>query len=71
MRSERCSKCDGRMDQGFVVDEGYGSVRVSRWQPGAPDKSFWLGVRQKKREQIEIQTWRCQRCGYLENYAPR
>lgn len=64
-----CPKCRGRMSEGFVVDQGYGTVQVSTWQGGEPKKSFWTGVKQDKAAQIPISTWRCDRCGYLESFA--
>ena len=66
-----CSKCGSRMTEGFVADSGYGASKVSTWQSGEPKKSFWTGLKEDKKAQIEITTWRCERCGYLENYAPR
>ena len=69
MNAATCVKCGGTMSEGFVVDEGYGTAGVSTWQDGVPKKSFWTGVKQLKESQIEITTWRCRRCGYLESYA--
>jgi len=37
--------------------------------PGVPEKSFWSGISLKDRTPIEITTWRCRSCGFLENYA--
>ncbi len=64
-----CMKCGGRLTEGFVVDQGYGVVDVSTWQGGAPQKSFWSGIKTDKSAQLPITTYRCQRCGYLEQYA--
>lgn len=66
-----CIKCGGQMAEGFVVDQGYGSASVSKFQSGRPRKSIWTGVKQSKEEQAEISTYRCGRCGYLESYANR
>jgi len=68
-RSPRCPKCDCAMDEGCLIDQGYGAVAVPKWQPGPPKKSIWAGLKQTKKAQIEVSTWRCGRCGYLENYA--
>lgn len=67
--NKSCSKCGGPMAAGFTVDRGYGGAVASTWQDGAPRKSFWTGVKLSKRDQIEITTWRCERCGLLESYA--
>jgi len=68
-RSPRCPKCDSAMDEGFLVDQGYGSASVPKWQPGKPVKSVWTGLKQAKKDQLDVSTWRCDRCGYFENYA--
>ncbi|MDB5694029.1 MAG: hypothetical protein JWO81_3092 [Alphaproteobacteria bacterium] len=69
-RPANCPKCDGRMSTGFILDIGHGgAVTVSKWQEGAPQKSFWTGIKQRKEQQQEIATWRCERCGFLESYA--
>jgi hypothetical protein len=70
MPSGRCPKCDGSMADGFIVDEGYGHYAVSTWHPGQPRKSIWTGIKRSKAEQLKISTRRCERCGYLESYAP-
>jgi hypothetical protein len=57
------------MSAGFIVDQGHGTAQVSTWQGGEPTKSFWLGLKQSKSDQIEVTTYRCGRCGYLESYA--
>ena len=63
-------KCNGSMTEGFIVDQGdSGSAHVSTYQAGQPHKSFWTGLKQNKKEQIAITTLRCNRCGYLENFA--
>jgi hypothetical protein len=56
------------MSEGFSIDKGYGTVDVTSWQEGKPQKSFWTGIKQSK-DRHEITTWRCDRCGYLESYA--
>lgn len=42
---------------------------VNSWQDGEPKKSFWLGLKQSKSDQVEVTAFRCGRCGYLESYA--
>lgn len=70
MQSKDCSKCQGKMIEGFVIDANqHGQRTVSKWVEGAPEKSIWLGVKLGNGAQYEIQTWRCGRCGFLESYA--
>lgn len=70
MRSPSCPKCQSQMVEGFVADEGYGTKHVSKWIEGAPEKSFWTGLKIGNRRKLDIRTWRCRSCGFLENYAP-
>lgn len=67
--SRRCPKCDGSMEQGFVMDMDSGSRLVSQWAPGAPVKSFWLGTKLPADKMIAIGVFRCEGCGFLESYA--
>ena len=64
-----CPKCNGSMTEGFIVDQGYGVAQVSTYQTGQPRKSIWTGLKMNKEEQFAISTWRCNRCGFLENFA--
>ena len=63
-----CPRCDGRMDTGYIADQGYGAVHVAAWQPGAPDKRWW-GLKIDRKKARPIETHRCTRCGFLESYA--
>ena len=65
-----CPKCGGRMAEGFVADQTYGATTVSSWYAGPPRKSFWTGLKLKGVENHAIVTWRCDRCGFIESYAP-
>ncbi len=67
--TEKCPKCDGRMEEGFVLDRTYGANLQSMWIDGEPKKSFWTGVVMKDRQQIPVTTLRCAECGYLESFA--
>ena len=64
-----CPKCQAAMLEGFTLDNAYGGRTVSSWLEGAPKKSMWVGVLLDGKKPIEITTWRCSSCGYLENYA--
>lgn len=65
----KCAKCGGGLSAGFIVDQGdYSLAGVSKWQDGAPHQTWYGGVKQDG-EQLEVSTYRCDRCGYLESYA--
>ena len=64
-----CPKCRQRMEEGFVQDQDYGSSHASKWVEGAPEKSFWTGTKTAGKKQVQVATYRCTGCGYLESYA--
>ncbi len=39
---ERCIRCDGEMEEGFVIDKGdYNFASQAQWASGGPETSFW------------------------------
>lgn len=65
-----CLRCGGRMERGFVADKAHYSVPVTQeWVEGAPETSFWSGLKMKDRDILPVSTFRCEKCGYLESYA--
>jgi len=67
--SPRFPKCGEEMEKGFILDMGDATWLVPRWIAGEPEPSFWTGTKIRGKEQHEIQTFRCAKCGYLESYA--
>jgi hypothetical protein len=57
------------MEEGFIVDVGYGASSVPKFVTGRPQKSIWTGLKLRGRAQLPVTTYRCRRCGYLESYA--
>ena len=70
MHSKTCPKCQGTLAEGFVIAEKHGMPTVASWAEGTPTKGWWGDVKVIGKP-IPIATWRCQRCGFLENYAKR
>lgn len=68
-QTRACPKCQSRMIEGFTLDHTYGGYAVSSWIEGPAKKSFWMGVALEGRKPLELSTWRCSSCGYLESYA--
>ncbi len=64
-----CPKCQAAMLEGFTLDNAYGGRTVSSWLEGVPKKNIWVGVTLDGKKPIEIVTWRCPSCGFLESYA--
>jgi predicted nucleic-acid-binding Zn-ribbon protein len=68
-RTLSCPKCQGSMAIGYILDTSYGTQGAGQWVEGEPEKSFWTGIKVRGKTKRPIESWRCQRCGYLENYA--
>lgn len=57
------------MERGFVLDRGhYDAKNMQKWIEGEPVRS-WMGIKTKGKESFKVQTFRCERCGWLESYA--
>ena len=66
-----CPKCSASMEKGYVADLTYGAVLQSAWTPGEPEPRRILGgIQWSRTGNIDIVTFRCERCGFLESYAP-
>ena len=58
------------MHVGYLLEGRDGERRgATEWVAGAPEKSFWMGVKLKGRPVLPVSVYRCERCGYLESYA--
>lgn len=70
MTPPRCPRCDSRMTEGYLIDTGQSSmIAALSWHPGEPNKRWW-GYKTDKSKKREITSFRCDRCGLLESYAP-
>ena len=72
MSSDRhdCPKCGRRMERGYIVDGRHAERRhVTEWVEGAPEKSFWAGLKIRNRRVLQVTVYRCEKCGFLEAYA--
>jgi hypothetical protein len=60
-----CPKCAGSMEPGVIP--------VMTFQPGSwqgnTERGFLGGLKHWGVKRIEIATYRCMKCGYLESYA--
>ena len=65
----RCPKCEGVMEEGYILDNTHGGRVQACWIQGQPVKSIWTGLRLKGADQRPVRTYRCTRCGFLESYA--
>jgi hypothetical protein len=70
MRAPKCIACGKALDEGFLLDKGYGSDVAGSWVAGAPVKSIWGGVKLWGRPRLDVHALRCRGCGLLHLYAP-
>lgn len=65
MNTPRCNTCDCPMQEGFLLDR-YGEYSEGSmvWASG----SFWSYMLGKVKA-YPVTTWRCPKCGLLQNYA--
>ena len=62
---KRCPKCSGNMELGEIVDESYMVSGPQKWALQAESVAGF-----GKRGSVKIISYRCFKCGYLENFAP-
>jgi len=66
----KCSKCNGVMAEGFILDHGdYEYKRQQIWVEGQPEPSFWSGIKTSGRTAFNVQALRCVSCNFLEFYT--
>ena len=68
-KNNKCLKCGGTLEEGFIRDAvPYGSV-PSAWYRGPLERSRWMGVKTAGKVHYQVRTYRCTQCGFLESYA--
>jgi hypothetical protein len=68
---ERCIRCDGELEKGFLVDKGESDfTHQAIWASGEPNTAFFrLSVVKSGNSKLPITTYRCKSCGRLESFA--
>jgi hypothetical protein len=67
--SRTCPKCAGSMEEGAVLDRGYGNLSLKQqWSKGGVEFSLKTGLKTTYGIRA-VATWRCAGCGFLESYA--
>lgn len=65
-----CPKCEGEMLEGFTLEIGtYDSASQETWIAGKPEYEFWTGLKISGRLRYAVTSFRCVKCGFLEQYA--
>jgi hypothetical protein len=70
MSTPKCPKCSQPMEEGFIVDHGYGKHTQAEWVEGPPQTSFWTGLKLGSLQgRRKVTTFCCPKYGFLESYA--
>lgn len=70
MATPFCADCQRPMEGGFLLDTTHGGQEAGTWIQGAPEKSFWGGIKTKGRRKLTVYAWRCPGCSVVRLYAP-
>ena len=65
-----CGKCGGKTERGFIKDSNQSWVMTSQWVKGKPEMSFFGNIKTEGKRHFEVVVYRCESCGFLEQYAP-
>ncbi|GAA0284009.1 hypothetical protein GCM10009127_26800 [Alteraurantiacibacter aestuarii] len=52
-----------------LTKDSNGARVVGNWVEGILERSIWTGYKTKGKSLLPITTYRCGKCGLLENYA--
>ena len=70
LEAPECTQCGGQMTRGYLLDHAHAAYHTAQWLEGAPVSSgFGDRIRPRLDRSIPVTTFRCNRCGYLQNYA--
>jgi hypothetical protein len=65
----KCVRCDGDMQEGYLVDRNGGWYEPTKWFEGELKLGRLGGVAKSEHKPVIVTTYRCVQCGYLESYA--
>ena len=66
----KCPKCGGLMEVGFLRDRSHGGAsRPAEWSEGVPETNWFGQVKLGDRIRYQVEAFRCEKCGFLEQYA--
>ena len=65
-----CPACRVPMEVGFVRDDtAHSQSTPAEWVEGRPERTWFIGLKVKDHDRYEIESWRCPRCGALQDFA--
>ena len=71
MKTPNCPKCQGSMEEGYLMDQGDNAPGQSHWRTreSAPRQLLGFITIQQAKNMLAVTTFRCVKCGFLESYA--
>jgi hypothetical protein len=64
-----CARCGGEVEEGYLLDEGYGARYQARFVAGEVRYGWLGGVKPGDQRKYKVVAWRCTRCGALDLFA--
>ena len=68
MSQRHCLRCQGEMDQGYMLDRTDNARYSGHWVEGTPTRRFLGGI--KAAPSFPVLAYRCKQCYTLELVAP-
>ncbi|MGH9570521.1 MAG: PF20097 family protein [Candidatus Angelobacter sp.] len=66
----KCPKCGAGMEAGFLRDRMQGGAsRPEEWMQGVPETTWFAGLKLGSSIRFAVEAFRCEKCGFLEQYA--
>jgi hypothetical protein len=66
---ERCTRCGGELEEGYLLDEAMRFQMQLRWVAGPVVRGFFGGLKRGGRQTRNVYADCCRSCGRLEIYA--
>jgi hypothetical protein len=67
--AKKCPKCLAEMESGFLLGRGRNLYRPGEWFEGQAEINMLGGLKLRGKRRFRVDSWRCTRCGFLEQYA--
>ena len=64
-----CAKCSGTLARGYTPEARDMSYKVDQWVEGEPKRGLF-GFKMRGKRRFDMEAWRCEKCGFVELYAP-
>jgi hypothetical protein len=58
------------MDRGFLLESTQRGAAETKWMHGAPEPSFWMGIKTAGKDLVAVEAYKCPRCHVVKLFAP-